>query len=166
MVQTGGRGRILTTQRFIITVSWRHFGVSTEPNRGTTPALRATPDTILATPTSPDPSHRKDWAGPTRIPVDAAHVARPELYHAYREMVVPAGPTWVEEHVRRLTAAGIQPHFQLTCMPDLETVESGREFLDDATHRWLLGLGGHSALRAARSRATAWLCSLSVVEKE
>jgi uncharacterized protein (DUF849 family) len=50
-------------------------------------------------------------------------LARPELYHAYREMVVPAGPTWVEEHVRRLTAAGIQPHFQLTCMPDLETVE-------------------------------------------
>lgn len=50
-------------------------------------------------------------------------LANPALYHAYREMVVPAGPTWVEEHLRRLTAAGIQPHFQLTCMPDLETVE-------------------------------------------
>ena len=50
-------------------------------------------------------------------------LARPELYHAYREMVVPAGPEWVEEHVRRLVAAGIQPHFQLTCMPDLETIE-------------------------------------------
>lgn len=45
------------------------------------------------------------------------------IYHAYREMVVPAGPEWVEEHLRRLTANGIQPHFQLTCMPDLETVE-------------------------------------------
>lgn len=54
--------------------------------------------------------------GPTSL-------ARPELYHAYREMTVPAGPEWVEEHLRRLTAAGIQPHFQLTCMPDLETVE-------------------------------------------
>lgn len=50
-------------------------------------------------------------------------LANPALYHAYREMVVPAGPQWVEEHVRRLTASGIQPHFQLTCMPHLETVE-------------------------------------------
>ncbi len=50
-------------------------------------------------------------------------LANPATYHAYREMVVPAGPEWVEEHLRRLTAAGIQPHFQLTCMPDMETVE-------------------------------------------
>lgn len=53
----------------------------------------------------------------------ATTLANPALYHAYREMVVPAGPTWVEEHLRRLTANGIQPHFQLTCMPDMETVE-------------------------------------------
>ena len=38
---------------------------------------------------------------------------RPELYEAYRNMEVPAGPEWVEEHLRRLTANGIQPHFQL-----------------------------------------------------
>ena len=50
-------------------------------------------------------------------------LADPALYHAYREMVVPAGPQWVEEHLRRLVASGIQPHFQLTCMPDLETLE-------------------------------------------
>ena len=50
-------------------------------------------------------------------------LGNPALYHAYREMVVPAGPQWVEEHLKRLTEAGIQPHFQLTCMPDLETVE-------------------------------------------
>jgi uncharacterized protein (DUF849 family) len=50
-------------------------------------------------------------------------LAVPETYRAYREMVVPAGPEWVEEHLRRLTGAGIQPHFQLTKMPDLETVE-------------------------------------------
>ena len=37
--------------------------------------------------------------------------ASPTTYHAYREMVVPAGPDWVEEHLRRLVAAGIQPHF-------------------------------------------------------
>ena len=28
----------------------------------------------------------------------------PATYHAYREMVVPAGPEWVEEHLRRLVA--------------------------------------------------------------
>lgn len=50
-------------------------------------------------------------------------IGAPALYHAYREMVVPAGPQWVEEHLRRLTGSGIQPHFQLTCMPDMETVE-------------------------------------------
>ncbi len=50
-------------------------------------------------------------------------LADPATYHAYREMIVPAGPEWVEEHLRRLVAAGIQPHFQLTCMPDLETLE-------------------------------------------
>ncbi|WP_437681974.1 3-keto-5-aminohexanoate cleavage protein [Sorangium sp. So ce131] len=49
--------------------------------------------------------------------------ARPEVYEAYREMTVPAGPAWVEEHLRRLTAAGIQPHFQLANVPQLETVE-------------------------------------------
>ncbi|MEU2252348.1 3-keto-5-aminohexanoate cleavage protein [Nocardia xishanensis] len=48
---------------------------------------------------------------------------RPEVYEAYREMVVPAGPAWVEEHLKRLQAAGIQPHFQLANIAQLETVE-------------------------------------------
>ncbi|QHG80615.1 BKACE family enzyme [Rhodococcus rhodochrous] len=48
---------------------------------------------------------------------------RPELAVTYREMTVPAGPEWVEEHLRRLQAAGIQPHFQLSSIPQLETVE-------------------------------------------
>src|SRR5207253_3757794 len=39
-------------------------------------------------------------------------LADPALYHAYREMTIPAGPEWVQEHVRRLSAAGIQTHFQ------------------------------------------------------
>ncbi|KQZ75198.1 3-keto-5-aminohexanoate cleavage protein [Nocardioides sp. Root151] len=50
-------------------------------------------------------------------------LARPELAEAYREMVVPAGPEWVIEHLRRLTANGIQPHFQLATSAQLETVE-------------------------------------------
>ena len=38
-------------------------------------------------------------------------------------MTVPAGPAWVEEHLRRLQASGIQPHFQLTGIHALETLE-------------------------------------------
>ncbi|GAA2849598.1 3-keto-5-aminohexanoate cleavage protein [Pseudonocardia halophobica] len=48
---------------------------------------------------------------------------RPELWEAYRNMEVPASPSWVEEHLRRLTAKGIQPHFQLAHSAQLETVE-------------------------------------------
>jgi uncharacterized protein (DUF849 family) len=55
--------------------------------------------------------------------VAGTSLARPELAAAYREMTVPAGPEWVEEHLRRLVAAGIQPHFQLANIPQLETVE-------------------------------------------
>jgi len=71
-------------------------------------------------------------------------LANPALYHAYREMVVPAGPHWVEEHLRRLTAAGIQPHFQLTCMPDLETLERlvRRGFYNGPLNLTWVGIGG------------------------
>lgn len=48
---------------------------------------------------------------------------RPAVAHAYREMTVPAGPGWVVEHLHRLQAAGIQPHFQLATIAQLETVE-------------------------------------------
>jgi uncharacterized protein (DUF849 family) len=48
---------------------------------------------------------------------------RPAVADAYREMVVPAGPAWVAEHLKRLHAGGIQPHFQLASIPQLETVE-------------------------------------------
>lgn len=47
----------------------------------------------------------------------------PALYQAYREMTIPAGPEWVEEHIRRLSAKGIQTHFQLASINQLETVE-------------------------------------------
>jgi uncharacterized protein (DUF849 family) len=48
---------------------------------------------------------------------------RPEVYEVYREMFVPANPAWVIEHLKRLTDNGIQPHFQLASIPQLETVE-------------------------------------------
>jgi len=38
-------------------------------------------------------------------------------------MTIPAGPEWVEEHIRRLSANGIQTHFQLAGVSQLETVE-------------------------------------------
>lgn len=59
------------------------------------------------------------------VPADLAgtSIAEPALYRAYREMTIPAGPEWVEEHIRRLSAAGIQTHFQLANNAQLETVE-------------------------------------------
>ncbi|HEY1879267.1 MAG TPA: 3-keto-5-aminohexanoate cleavage protein [Caulobacteraceae bacterium] len=50
-------------------------------------------------------------------------LGEPAMYEAYREMTIPAGPGWVEEHIRRLSAAGIQTHFQLAQVSQLETVE-------------------------------------------
>jgi len=42
---------------------------------------------------------------------------------AYSEMTIPAGPAWVEEHIKRLSANGIQTHFQLANITQMETVE-------------------------------------------
>ncbi|MFM2066961.1 MAG: hypothetical protein RLZZ584_1870 [Pseudomonadota bacterium] len=50
-------------------------------------------------------------------------LADPQNFQAYREMIVPAGPGWVEEHVRRLSAAGIQSAFQFYNLNSFETVE-------------------------------------------
>jgi hypothetical protein len=50
-------------------------------------------------------------------------MADPAMYRAYREMTIPAGPEWVEEHIGRLSAKGIQTHFQLANITQLETVE-------------------------------------------
>jgi uncharacterized protein (DUF849 family) len=58
-------------------------------------------------------------------PADLAgtSLAEPAMYRAYREMTIPAGPEWVEEHIRRLSGNGIQTHFQLANITQLETVE-------------------------------------------
>jgi uncharacterized protein (DUF849 family) len=58
-------------------------------------------------------------------PADIAgtSLADPVMYRAYREMTIPAGPEWVEEHIRRLSANRIQTHFQLCNITQLETVE-------------------------------------------
>jgi len=50
-------------------------------------------------------------------------LGQPAYQQAYREMTIPAGPAFVEEHLKRLQAAGIQPHFMLGDLGQLETVE-------------------------------------------
>jgi uncharacterized protein (DUF849 family) len=47
----------------------------------------------------------------------------PAYYQAYRDMVVEAGPAFYLEHLKRLRTAGIQPHFMLANITQLETVE-------------------------------------------
>jgi uncharacterized protein (DUF849 family) len=47
----------------------------------------------------------------------------PAIFNAYKEMTVPAHPAWVEEHVCRLTKAGIQSAFQCYNINSFESVE-------------------------------------------
>src|SRR5499427_9330173 len=62
-----------------------------------------------------------DQCGPEDIA--GTSLADPATFQAYREMIVPAGPTWAEEHVRRLSAKGIQSAFQFYNINSFETVE-------------------------------------------
>ncbi|MFF8027649.1 3-keto-5-aminohexanoate cleavage protein [Streptomyces sp. NPDC007896] len=55
--------------------------------------------------------------------LEGTSIAKPEYYRAYRDMVVEAGPDFYLEHLKRLHANGIQPHFQLATLAQLETVE-------------------------------------------
>jgi uncharacterized protein (DUF849 family) len=57
----------------------------------------------------------RDYAGTS--------LGEPALHEAFREMIVPAGPTWAEEHVKRLSAKGIQSAFQFYNINSFETVE-------------------------------------------
>jgi len=50
-------------------------------------------------------------------------LAEPENFHAYSNMIVPSTPSFFEEHVRRLTKAGIQSAFQFYNINSYETVE-------------------------------------------
>ena len=47
----------------------------------------------------------------------------PEVYRAYKEMTVPAQPGWAEEHIRRLSKAGIQSAFQCYNINSFDSVE-------------------------------------------
>ena len=65
---------------------------------------------------------------------------------AYREMVIPSGPAFVEEHIKRLVANGIQPHFNLGDLAQFETV--GRMirrgiYMGPVILNWVAIGGGH-----------------------
>uniref|UniRef100_UPI001C43A6EF 3-keto-5-aminohexanoate cleavage protein n=1 Tax=Variovorax sp. dw_308 TaxID=2721546 RepID=UPI001C43A6EF len=47
----------------------------------------------------------------------------PVVFNAYKEMTVPAQPGWAEEHIRRLSEAGIQSAFQCYNINSFESVE-------------------------------------------
>ncbi len=47
----------------------------------------------------------------------------PAVFNAYKEMTVPAQPGWAEEHIKRLSAAGIQSAFQCYNINSFESVE-------------------------------------------
>ena len=57
----------------------------------------------------------RDYAGTT--------LAEPATHAAYRDMIVPSNPSWYEEHIERLSAAGIQSAFQCYNINSYETVE-------------------------------------------
>src|ERR1700750_3282982 len=57
----------------------------------------------------------RDYAGTS--------LAEPATHNAYRDMIVPSNPSWYEEHIRRLSAAGIQSAFQCYNINSYETVE-------------------------------------------
>ena len=55
--------------------------------------------------------------------IEGTSLLEPATYAAYSEMTVPAGPAFVAEHLKRLQASNIQPHFQLTGIHAYETLE-------------------------------------------
>ncbi|HSC82220.1 MAG TPA: 3-keto-5-aminohexanoate cleavage protein [Pseudomonas sp.] len=59
----------------------------------------------------------------TAADIRGTSLAEPAMLAAYQEMTIPAGPAWVEEHIRRLSANKIQTHFQLANVTQLNTVE-------------------------------------------
>ncbi|MFG2944463.1 BKACE family enzyme [Streptomyces adustus] len=55
--------------------------------------------------------------------LEGTSIAKPDYYRAYRDMYLEAGPEFYLEHLKRLQEKGIQAHFQLATLAQLETVE-------------------------------------------
>lgn len=54
---------------------------------------------------------------------DGTLLENPAMARAFRDLIVEAGPEFYLEHLKRLRNAGIQPHFMLGNLTQLETVE-------------------------------------------
>ncbi|MBN8484041.1 MAG: 3-keto-5-aminohexanoate cleavage protein [Sphingomonadales bacterium] len=50
-------------------------------------------------------------------------LTNPAMFEAYRNMYFECGPVFMEEHLKRLVTNGIQPHFMVGDLSQLETVE-------------------------------------------
>lgn len=59
----------------------------------------------------------------TREDIEGTSFENPGIRAAYTDMIVPSNPSWHVEHLKRLTAAGIQPHFMIGHISQLETLE-------------------------------------------
>jgi uncharacterized protein (DUF849 family) len=73
-------------------------------------------------------------------------MGEPDYKHAYTEMYYESGPGFVKEHLKRLTGAGIQPHFMIGSIKDLETVERivrRGEYMGPLVINWVSIGGGH-----------------------
>jgi uncharacterized protein (DUF849 family) len=55
--------------------------------------------------------------------VAGTSLAQPDNCRAYSEMIVPSSPSFFEEHIKRLSARGIQSAFQFYNINSFETVE-------------------------------------------
>jgi uncharacterized protein (DUF849 family) len=73
-------------------------------------------------------------------------MGEPDYKHAYTEMYYESGPGFVKEHLKRLVASGIQPHFMIGSIKDLETVERivrQGQYMGPYVLNWVSIGGGH-----------------------
>ena len=87
--------------------------------------------------------------------VAGTSLADPALQAGYRDMIVPANPSWYVEHIRRLAANGIQPHFMLGNLTGLESVLRLVRRVS-ITDRWSSTTWRSAAARPACIRPTCW----------
>ena len=73
-------------------------------------------------------------------------MGEPDYKLAYTEMYYESGPAFVKEHLKRLVGAGIQPHFMIGSVKDLETVERivrQGQYMGPYVLNWVSIGGGH-----------------------
>ncbi|AGU49129.1 hypothetical protein VAPA_1c20250 [Variovorax paradoxus B4] len=82
--------------------------------------LEPTPDQVTVTINTSQMNVVEHWED---ADVKGTSMEDPEVYRAYKEMTVPAQPGWAEEHIRRLSKAGIQSAFQCYNINSFDSVE-------------------------------------------